>query len=107
MPHKYDASLRELVAAFIQQGRTRKVHKEAEEAVKDLLIENPTAYQEEFEICCHRSTVSWLLHRLKLTHKVLRACWHSKTTELSASQVIVVDESAANEDRLVSDRSSM
>ena len=98
------------------QGRPRKVHAEAEEGIVDFLEEYPTAQldeicdflSDEYDIDVTRMTASRVLRKLKVTYKTvrrvhteqdpyLRASYMASLTELSAEQLVYIDESAANE----------
>jgi transposase len=98
------------------QGRSRKIHTEAEEGILDFLDDNPTAYLDEiqdfllteYQITASVPTVSRCVKKLKLTHKkttrtntaqddALRARYFARIAGVPANRIIVVDESAANE----------
>jgi hypothetical protein len=59
------------------QGRSRKIHHDAAEALKDFLQQNKTAYQDEIaeflaselNTYVHRTTICRLLQKLGETHK--------------------------------------
>ena len=97
--------------------RPRKIHLSAQEALRELLAANGTMMLdevqdwllEEWDIDVHISNISRCLKTMKVTHKriekvnpdadpVLQAHWLAKVaTRYTASQLVVVDESAANE----------
>jgi transposase len=98
------------------QGRSRKIHTEAEEGILDFLDDNPTAYLDEiqdfllteYQITASVPTVSRCVKKLKLTHKkttrtntaqddTLRARYFARIAGVPANRIVVVDESAANE----------
>jgi transposase len=100
----------------VKQGRPRVIHQAAEDELMAIIDIDSVMYLnemtdhlwEEFEIYCSISTISRVLKRLRVTRKiterpnsardnVLRAHWQAKMTEYSAAQLVVVDESAANE----------
>lgn len=96
--------------------RPKKIHLAAREALRDLLIANETMYQdeiqiwllEEYDIEASQPTISRCLKDLNITRKkserrnedrddALRAMWFAKLCYYKASQLVVVDESAASE----------
>ena len=99
------------------RGRKHVIHLAAQEAIKEQLAANPTMYldelqvwlEEEWDLTVHVSIISRCLARMKKTHKKtervnperdpdLRAVWLFKIAQAyKASQLIIVDESAANE----------
>jgi transposase len=96
--------------------RPKKIHFTAQEALKELLAANESMYQDEIQIWlseewgidAYRTTVARCLKSMNLTHKKserlnegrddqLRAAWLWKMCYYKASQLVVVDESAASE----------
>jgi transposase len=77
LKNQFDAFGTVSAPPMIVQGRPRKIHREAQEAVVEFLEQNPSAYQdeivdflaEEFEIFVHRTTVCRLLKDVDITHK--------------------------------------
>ena len=99
------------------RGRLKSIHLEARHALRELLDGNGTMMldeiqdwlEEEFDIVCSLATISRCLKDMNLTNKrtektseqqdpELRAQWFWKTASwYKPNQLVVVDESAANE----------
>ena len=104
-------------APFSVQGRPRKIHAAAEEGLRELLTANSTMMldeiqdwlAEEWKIEVSIPAIYQTMRRLKLSHKKtevrnvdadedLRKLWLWRMhTHYRADQLVVVDESAANE----------